>query len=111
MIPGTRIKGRVTVMVSAVGTTRHLTALYRGKPLFRTEISDSDETEVMFSPHFAGFSRSGTIVTVIGGHQSPISDEFLVPPVDVDFAAFPEALSLMQEKGWLDDQPEPEGLP
>jgi hypothetical protein len=105
MIPGTGIKGRVDVVVSGIGTARYLTALYRGKPLFRTEISDNDETEVMFSQHFAGFSRNGTIVTVIGGHQSPISDEFLVPNVDVDFAAFPEALSLMREKGWLDDQP------
>jgi hypothetical protein len=100
MIPGTGIKGRVDVAVSAAGTIRYLTVLHRGQTLFRTAIAESDETELTFSRHFAGFARNGTVVRVIGGHQSPISDAFLVPSVDIDFAAFPEALSLMREKAW-----------
>lgn len=103
MIPGTKIKGRINVVVSPVSTTRYLTVLYRNKPLFQTIISENEESDTLFSQHFAGFELEGMVLTVIGGHEDIVSGIFNIPHVKIDLADYPEVIELMREKGWLDE--------
>ncbi|SMR83576.1 hypothetical protein SAMN04488030_0053 [Aliiroseovarius halocynthiae] len=102
MIPGTRLKGGVGVVVSATGTARYLTVLHRNEQLFQQKISEVDKVDFHFSNHFSGFERNGTIVTILGGVMDPLTGKNVVPSIDVNLAESPELLALMTEKGWLE---------
>ena len=100
MLPGTKLKGRVTVVVSAVHTIRYFTLHYRNKEILRHAISQSEGGEMDLSQNFSGFDLNGTIATIRGSGFEPIFNRELVPSVEVDLAIYPEVTALMSKHGW-----------
>ena len=100
MLPGTKLKGGVTVVVSAVHTIRYFTLHYRNKEILRHAISESEGGEMDLSQNFSGFDLNGTIATIRGSGFEPIFNRELVPSIEVDLAIYPEVTALMSKHGW-----------
>ena len=99
MIPGTRIKGRIWVVSSGLGTQRQFEALYRNKRLFIEKISEVGNVETVVSGRFDGFDFEDGVVAIRGDKYALHPEK--VKPILIDFRKYPEAFELMREKGWV----------
>ena len=99
MIPGTRIKGRIWVVSSGLGTQRQFEALYRNKRLFIEKISEVRNVETVVSGRFDGFDFEDGVVAIRGDKYALHPEK--VKPILIDFRKYPEAFELMREKGWV----------
>ena len=104
MIPGTKVKGRIDIELSAEGTQRIFSASYRGKPLMRQVFRTLPTPDLAVAGQFHGFSLyDGKIVIEespfqaikIGNTQlSKMGGEIVIQD-------HPALLAVFEEKGWL----------
>lgn len=105
MIPGTKIKGRIDLEFSGSGTKRIFTGSYRNKVLIKQQISEIDWPELTISTGFNGFALDGDAIHVLPNkfHFKARTPSRQIPDgsVRIDLQNFPEALELMNAKGWM----------
>jgi hypothetical protein len=102
-ISGTKLKGRLQAKASCVSTDRIFTALYRGKPLFQTEISGVDRPNLNLRTQFGGFTwQEDEIIVDIPYWMQEMPEDIQMrenaEPDRINLHAFPEARDFIRSK-------------
>ena len=102
-IEGTAVKGRLQAVASCVSTERYFSAAYRGKDLFRTQISGTDTSNLGLRTLYNGFAWADDIITVKGSPWLEDADWAArivdhAKPYNIHLNAFPEAMAFIQTK-------------
>lgn len=102
IIPGTRVKGRISAAVTCLSTTKHLTLLYRNKACCTLKLSESEQPDMAASRVFSGFDLDGDRLTaLVGPVLMELRGEPLYAngarPVTIDLWDHPEAQALISQ--------------
>ncbi|WP_322889723.1 MULTISPECIES: hypothetical protein [unclassified Yoonia] len=102
-IKGTKLKGRLQAKAGCVSTDRIFMALYRGKPIFQTEMSGVDGADFGLRTQFGGFTWQDDEIIVDIPYwlqERPVDLRNLeyVKPSRIDLHAFPEARDFIRTK-------------
>lgn len=91
-IHGTRLHAEIYVRVSVVDTRRFIRTLLRGKDLHQVELKAKSHAEVMFSRHLPELWVKDGRLFVSGTGPSPIRDDYVWSPEEVDLSDFGNVL-------------------
>ena len=102
-IKGTKLKGRLQAKAGCVSTHRIFTALYRGKPVFQTEMSGVDGADFSLRTQFGGFRWQDDEIIVDVPYclqEMPVDqrNSEYVKPSRIDLHAFPEVRDFIRTK-------------
>lgn len=89
-IPGTKLKGRLDGSMSCLYNIRTLTVSYRGKELFKKEVTKKDTIDVNFYRFFSRFWMEDDILFVQG--LAPGDDDS-----EIDLRKYPAALEILRK--------------